>query len=1151
MNTFHILIVFILFYANLLQAQTTRPILQTKRPLLVLSRGERPPKEGMTFAKASANTVYAYGGTNNYDFVSAALSQTLYKITVAVQNWTDFDSATKKETDTKIIIVEWIPIRTSGQKPIKQRDAPIWFFYNELFVLSHEGDDAAGDPEYTMFSLPFTLDGTRPRWIKYDKAPYSGVLVNMIASPSDDTNRLYTYIGNDVAAFTKEDGFYQPSQYPATPISVFHRVEGHFEDQPASTLTCSLRVYNNTNEFGNNTNPWQFQISGQVLTEYTREPYSVFIFLEEWLNIASTATDPYQRFFNTIRWRTAEKLRFEDFPDYLEAGLTKMETIYMQQARWNQAEMLYKKSVLYQNYDKSDVKMVNQSIASNPTDEFLSIIRTNDGSLFSTDIATAMAEEGETLLIVQTEGTEYSRDMIVSGHMREFELAGATYPHTEELQFQTGIIEVTVQLWQEEMLEIQLGLQDSGQIEITWIEESKVLTFYLVVNLEELMYNVKKHLFKLYVSRHPEPTYHTKIQTYNFFKYYGSHCTDSADGACPGTLAYTKMPCSGRGRCSALCACQCEAAPSILMANEDMANYPEDWRLSPFRGDGCEITCPGYDGENLNTICSGHPDACQRDGTCACNQGRVGDACQFKCPFELEEGKEIPCANNGGCGTKAVELNTTFFTRDVYNNRLAAMHRSTYTAALDSYYGNCDNYVNTTGVFVGGSPFVENDIQIGFPGYDYAKAYCDVKNRDYAPDLTVYETHLSDAGKCIGLRKTGNRYIPIKLDDTEPSQPINMGVVKSMFKCKSTGHCVIARHDDDNRVLNNIEVFTAAPEFEFHGQYHHGSSSGNIQYLLNGNKIHFNIEWDTNKLIVSLSKDGSEKKEVFVNATGEYSHFVIKISSKTAVRTVIYNANQYQEGHHNIFIVPKYGVKYQKMIKENGVKTKWFYQPSSVDFPLGVNGILMDLISSTTACDAEEDCVGVIRWTKRYRNTWFSLQSFKSAVGTANMYKINNNTHDYVLFQKMSLVYQGKDGSDTAAECEVIKSGQPTYPNIIYNYDYNIPVKKINFPTSLSDPLTGSIIIGEGVWSRCWTKQVATNKTDCKKQCEGTGKAGFAWSDKNVCLCYLFDSKAVALTNYNSNNDKSIYNPCDAYLGRQNDPVTKWIDLSETQSVEE
>jgi len=341
-----------------------------------------------------------------------------------------------------------------------------------------------------------------------------------------------------------------------------------------------------------------------------------------------------------------------------------------------------------------------------------------------------------------------------------------------------------------------------------------------------------------------------------------------------------------------------------------------------------------------------------------------------------------------------------------------------------------------------------------------------------------------------------------------------------------------------------MDVFTEAPLFEFHGQYHHGSSSGNIQYLLNGNKIHLNMIWDTGQLKVTLRQEESNTEHTIIDSAGEYSHFVIYVSSVTAVKTVLYKANQYENGNDNIFIIPKYGVKYQKMIDATSGYT---FNPLSVD--TGSDEPLMDIVSSATACDAEEDCVGIVRWTNRNRKTWFSLQSFKSAVGAATMYPLDEETADYVQFRKMSLVYQGKDGSDTAADCEVIRSRQSTYPMIQYDYNYNIPVKNIDF-SSVTDAETGGIIIGSGVWSRCWTKLEATSKLTCKQLCENRGEAGFAWSESNAqptCLCYGFDSKAVALNKYSSDDAKSIHNPCDAFYGRQNDPVTTWIDLADEQ----
>jgi hypothetical protein len=370
-----------------------------------------------------------------------------------------------------------------------------------------------------------------------------------------------------------------------------------------------------------------------------------------------------------------------------------------------------------------------------------------------------------------------------------------------------------------------------------------------------------------------------------------------------------------------------------------------------------------------------------------------------------------------------------------------------------------------------------------------------------------------------------------------------MEAVKLMFKCKFSD-CVLARHEDDKRVLRNMDVFTEAPLFEFHGQYHHGASSGSIEYLLNGNKIHLNMIWDTERLQLTLRQDESSTEHLVIDSIGEYSHFVIYVSSVTAVKTVHYKANQYENGNDNIFIIPKYGVKYQKMIDPT---TGYTFNPLSVD--TGSDEPLMDIVSSATACDAEEDCVGIIRWTNRNRKTWFSLQSFKSAVGAATMHPLDEETADYVQFRKMSLVYQGKDGSDTAADCEVIRSRQSTYPMIQYDYNYNIPVKNIDF-SSVTDAETGGIIIGAGVWSRCWTKLSATSKLDCKQLCESRGEAGFAWSESNAqptCLCYGFDSKSVALNKYSSDDAKSIHNPCDAFYGRQNDPVTTWIDLADPQ----
>ena len=119
-------------------------------------------------------------------------------------------------------------------------------------------------------------------------------------------------------------------------------------------------------------------------------------------------------------------------------------------------------------------------------------------------------------------------------------------------------------------------------------------------------------------------------QTNLFLEYTPSQCSITSSVDCPGKLPYTGLPCSGRGRCSISCQCTCEVAKSVLSSTET-ALINVNIQNSPWRGNGCEITCPGYDGYNLDSICSNNG-ICQRDGTCTCNQGFTGDACQFECP---------------------------------------------------------------------------------------------------------------------------------------------------------------------------------------------------------------------------------------------------------------------------------------------------------------------------------------------------------------------------------------------------------------------------------------------------------------------------------------------------------------------------------------
>ena len=216
----------------------------------------------------------------------------------------------------------------------------------------------------------------------------------------------------------------------------------------------------------------------------------------------------------------------------------------------------------------------------------------------------------------------------------------------------------------------------------------------------------------------------------SFLQYTPSHCSLTADEKCPGTLLFINLPCSGHGKCNIACQCTCEVAKSFLQNNENALKQIDPLK-SPWRGEGCEIQCPGYDGYNLESICSGRPESCQPDGTCACPQGFTGDACQFECP-KNEDGDV--CSSHGGCGTQAYELSTFNFINERYMDTLTAMNRKRYSTSLANFYGSCleENYVSQPGSF---GFYVKNSYPSFVKPMD-AFYSCSVLNSELDIDLT-------------------------------------------------------------------------------------------------------------------------------------------------------------------------------------------------------------------------------------------------------------------------------------------------------------------------------------------------------------------------------------------------------------------------------
>lgn len=1104
----------------------------TEQMLVIESGHERLPKSGMTFAKASNTIIYAFGGNSKYDWSGDGFSYSnkVYKIEIQQQQWGKH----------MVVLADWYTVQTAGIVPPPQSWAPLSYSYNELYLLS------TVNRVHTMFILELTIDQTLPKWSSHGTTIHNGELINMIALP-EDTKTLYIYSKEsniEVEGFTKKNGFFShvgPSGTQPEDISnMTNNIHGS-----GNKVDCSIQYSGPTAHL------WNMALGGNVLAEFESEPIQVYVFLEEWLNLDTTSnSDIIHRFYNTIEWKIQQTLNVQAILDEvgIDSVLTQVERIYMQQARWKQSSILPMKIALYQQYQSTDVKDMQVVSAIGTPSSILNIIRQNDGSVFKNEMVTALPNGGPTLLYVAVEGELYKRDIVISGYFREFNSAQIQFPYKEQLKFKTGIIEIIIEDWNTNSLEVSLSTPTSTK-EITWKHYDSILTFYMVIHIEEWMYHLKrdeafqveeeihigqqdwKALLNLVVSKHSAPTYRMKKQTADYLAYYGSHCSESADKTCPGTMPYTHQACSARGRCNAICNCECEVAPSVLQHNQvkDM-----NWKDSPYRGEGCEITCPGFDGYDLNSICTGHPQACQRDGTCACGPGRIGDACQFKCPFTIEDNKEVPCSNNGGCGTKAIEKNSSVFTRDVYNNRLTAINRQHYVDSLLQYYGGCEseNYKQISGKFQ--EQLVQffkstNNIDKSYTFFETAVAECSQINLGLAPDLTIYETHLWLKNACLGITLQGNRFYPIQLREHTSLYPVGMTIVNEIFQC-TYSDCVFVRHKDDKATLSNVEILVEPPKFQIHGTYRHGFSSGQIIYAINGMKITMTIEWTSTKLIIQLLEHFVYNEEfTIVESNGEYKYFSLILGNGN-VKVKLYQAQYFQLNSDKLWLAPTYGTKYRLGEMEPG---GFVFNPVSPDTQEEIPLLYLD--GAEYACDIEEDCIGLVRWKTLYRKTFFSLYTLKSVVGLSKLYRMDTDNWDF--FEKMSLFYKGKNSTDVSATCAVIKARQSKYPTVSFETTYDIPVSHVDISSAI-DEESGAIEIGNGIWTNCWEKQRSNlTKVQCMAECKSQNWNGFAYS-VNACLCYRIKSKDIELHQYYSDTTKTEFNPCDTK--NRNNPQTVW-----------
>lgn len=203
-----------------------------------------------------------------------------------------------------------------------------------------------------------------------------------------------------------------------------------------------------------------------------------------------------------------------------------------------------------------------------------------------------------------------------------------------------------------------------------------------------LLWSIEGWLFK---SREAFNNYYVDQTHANRNLHRGGTCGTSGSETCPGAKTFYNVPCSGQGICELSCECVCDKAPEEYLLRRLPGEAPDtpdgsaDVSLltmnpakSPFRGNDCSITCPGYDGWSVDGICSGHG-SCGDRGQCICDYGYVGDNCQFQCPGF---GGKI-CGKKGSC--TLADISSDSFRISDHRNKFR------FFSALKSFYSTCNS----------------------------------------------------------------------------------------------------------------------------------------------------------------------------------------------------------------------------------------------------------------------------------------------------------------------------------------------------------------------------------------------------------------------------------------------------------------------------
>lgn len=1049
-------------------------------PLIVRSYGEIPAATSkMTFAKRDESTIYAYGGEIIYQKTSQVFDE-LFKITFERRKWSPQD----------IVFMKWQRVEPIGSvRPPPAIHAPMFSFYDSLFLVTSQGE------KHTLFSLRYATATTRASWSKRSEWMYDANIINMDGNTTSRTLFIFFEDGK-VFAFSNET--MQPIDFTdAMPSSVSEVVPG-WAPATGSKLACHAHISNRT-----------LMIAGLPIAHFRAAPSNVKLYMEEWLTIdVLSKAGIVTRVHNAIEWQVVAPTQLSTLIakttfNQWSAALDMVSRTYMHQARWSLRRDMYIRHKMSSYMTEPVVQLLNASVP--PNEDLLNFFSILDPTFFENTPANVPSE-----CSIRWEGDTFQRALVLQG-VYETKLA----QYSQKIDFEKDEIVASVE-WT--ATAFKLTLQRSNGIgRVEWSTEQPIGTFVLVMHLEEWLYDAretfepqyatgsgKDALLQLYVMTDKMPTMHMMVQTKALLEYTPSHCSLTADQACPGILPYVGLPCSGRGKCSISCQCTCDAAGSVLASGTAASNI--HWSDSPYRGPGCSITCPGYDGFDKASICNSRG-VCQRDGKCTCSQGFTGEACQFECPMN---DKNETCSLHGGCGTEVKLISSFQFDGDPYSDILNAKNRQHFKSALEQFYGTCshENFIQQSSTF---GQHTHNAST--FETLKTAQTACVNMNNALNLDMSMEEHRIYPVGACIGVRQHEDSYATVILKNIPT---LNIELDDDSFSC-DVSECAIGLAKNDDRVLTGIRVRLKSPIFQFIAHYVHGGSKGTQRFSVNGNEWTLDVDWTTHHCRMRL---GSDTLTTFLdtNATIEYVMFTVQGTSLSvrafpALLPSLVTAD-------TMWIAPQYDVKYiRRAVVLSG---QVFNAPSE---GTSATRALMRRIDAELECDEYVECNGIVRWDNVYLDTLYSMYTTVTVLDGHELVPINTST-TYTYFEKTNNVYMGRNGAD--AKCARIERGLAKYPSIDYIEEYNIPIQDADL-SSVRDEETDAVIIGSGIWTKCWTHKPGIHtKLECYEEARKTN-FGFAFSEEtSTCLVYtgIKDPTNIKLDKYSDESRLTLDNPC-------------------------